>query len=417
MVRFIHTADIHLGIENYGHIDAHTGVHTRLLDFNVALNFCIDTAIAEHVDFFLFCGDAYKTAYPTPTHQKFLFQAFMRLYHAHIPVVIVVGNHDHPVSFGRAHALDVFAALPVDGFYVISQPKILQLITVHGPVNIIGLPWPTRSNLALNAQVLCATAGVQDYISQAVGNIVRDFARELDKEIPAILAGHVSVSEAIFSGSEKRALSGSDVILLPSQLACEPFDYCALGHIHRYQQISSSAIPMVYAGSLERIDFSERDEEKGFCLVSLEKKGNVQIQRIVTPTRPFAQIDVTLRADEDQTQQIIRRIEAHKITGAIVKIVYHVPHNEQDAVNSTLVHQACANAHHIVGIIPIRPTPMRERRTSVHLEMSSDALVRAYFDQKPELQKDAQRLTEKTLELLHVSEERERTPEKSTDST
>nr|MBA2307627.1 exonuclease subunit SbcD [Candidatus Dependentiae bacterium] len=100
MITFIHTADIHFGMENYGRIDPKTGIHSRLQDFEKALNFCIDVAIEQEVDFFLFSGDAYKTAHPTPTHQRLLMSCFLRLYKAGIPVVIVVGNHDNPLSFG-----------------------------------------------------------------------------------------------------------------------------------------------------------------------------------------------------------------------------------------------------------------------------------------------------------------------------
>ena len=71
MIRFIHTADIHLGVENYGKIDQKTGIHTRLLDFSHALEYCIDYAIEQKVDFFLFCGDAYKTTSPSPCNKNF----------------------------------------------------------------------------------------------------------------------------------------------------------------------------------------------------------------------------------------------------------------------------------------------------------------------------------------------------------
>ncbi|MFS8506793.1 MAG: hypothetical protein LVQ75_01505 [Candidatus Babeliales bacterium] len=54
MIKVIHTADIHFGMENYGKIDPETGIHTRLLDFEKALNFCIDYAIEQEVDLFLF---------------------------------------------------------------------------------------------------------------------------------------------------------------------------------------------------------------------------------------------------------------------------------------------------------------------------------------------------------------------------
>ena len=113
MIRFIHTADIHFGMENYGRVDPTTGIHSRLLDFEKALNFCIDFAIEEQVDFLLFAGDAYKTAHPTPTHQRLLMNCFLRLYKAGIPIVIIVGNHDHPLSFGKAHALEIFGQIPL----------------------------------------------------------------------------------------------------------------------------------------------------------------------------------------------------------------------------------------------------------------------------------------------------------------
>ena len=102
MIKFIHTADIHFGVENYGRIDHTTGIHTRLLDFYRALGVCIDRAIDEKVDFFLFAGDAYKTAQPTPTQQRLLLASFLRLFRAKIPIVMVIGNHDHALSFGKA---------------------------------------------------------------------------------------------------------------------------------------------------------------------------------------------------------------------------------------------------------------------------------------------------------------------------
>ena len=137
-------------MENYGKIDPKTGIHTRLLDFDRAFTFCIDYAIEHKVDFFLFCGDAYKTAHPSPTQQKMLLQCFLRLYKAHIPVVIIVGNHDNALSFGKANSFELFGDLPLDGFYVVAKPTTLKLQTTHGPIQIVGIPWPTRNAIALS---------------------------------------------------------------------------------------------------------------------------------------------------------------------------------------------------------------------------------------------------------------------------
>ena len=136
-------------MENYGKIDPLTGIHTRLLDFQKAFNFCIDVALEKKVDFFLFAGDAYKTTNPSPTQQRFLFNALLRLHAAHIPIIIVIGNHDNPLSFGKANTLDIFGDLPLDGFHVIAKPSSFTLATKSGPVQIVAIPWPSRTTVAL----------------------------------------------------------------------------------------------------------------------------------------------------------------------------------------------------------------------------------------------------------------------------
>ena len=110
----------------------------------------------------------------------------------------------------------------------------------------------------------------------------------IDPAIPAVLAGHLTVSSGIFSGSEKRAIYGTDPVFLPSQLAIVPFDYVALGHLHRYQNLNPHGYPaVVYSGSIERIDFGERKEEKGFCWVTIHEKNSTTHEFIPTPIRSF----------------------------------------------------------------------------------------------------------------------------------
>jgi len=405
MITFIHTADIHFGMENYGKIDPKTGIHSRLLDFQHALNFCINTAIEKDVDFFLFCGDAYKTTNPTPTQQKLLFNCFLKLYKAKIPVVIVIGNHDNPVSFGKAHSLDLFSELPIDGFYVISKPDILQLKTKNGLIQVVGIPWPARNNITLSDKhKVKSYKDITNYIGKAVGNIINDFAQKVDPEIPSILAAHLTVSSGLFSGSEKRAIYGNDPILLPSQLAIKPFDYVALGHLHRYQNLNKNGYPaIIYPGSIERIDFGERKEEKGFCVVTIQKNGKTHYDFIKTPTRPFIQIEIKLLAYKDQTTQIIQELEKQNIDGAILKILYHVPDDEKDKVNLQLVQQACVKVMHLVGIIPIRKNVTRQRRSDVKVSMDFSKLLGAYLDTKPELKKRKKDLIEKALLLFEES--------------
>jgi exonuclease SbcD len=397
-------------MENYGKIDSKTGIHTRLLDFEKALNACIDVTIKENVDFFLFSGDAYKTHNPSQTQQKLLFKCFLRLYKAGIPIVIVIGNHDHPLSFGKAHALDMLGEIPLEGFHVFSKPGTITLQTKSGPITIVGIPWPTRNTIAIADKHLDkSNTQLTEYISKAVAHIISDYAQKIDQTIPAVLASHITVNTGIFSGSEKRAIYGNDPMLMPSQLAIKPFDYVALGHLHRHQNLNPNGYPaVVYSGSIERIDFGERKEEKGFCLVHIPEKGKATYEFIPVPTRPFIQIEVKLISGISQTDQIVDEIKKYDMRDAIVKIIYHVPAGKKDMVELKTIEYACHDALDLIGVIPVHSFEAREKRNcELKITMGLDELLGNYFAAKPELTNKREDLIEKALILWqdHLDEQ------------
>jgi len=406
MIRFIHTADIHFGMENYGKIDPITGIHSRLLDFKKSLDTCVDYAIEHNVDLLVFAGDAYKTAHPTPTQQKLLLDSFMKLYQAKIPAVIVVGNHDNPLSFGKANALDIFAHLPIDGFHVFSKPGAITIETKSGPVQIVGIPWPNRHNLAINAaHAMSSASELTSHISQSLVHIIDQLAKTLNPTVPAILVGHLTVSAGVFSGSEKRAVYGQDPILLPSQLAIPPFDYVALGHLHRFQNVNpKGTVPIVYSGSIDRIDFGERKEEKGFCDVTIHGKQETTFKHVVIPTRPFIQIDVTLDEHSDPTKQILNALCTYNLKDAIVKITYELPSNVTDIVDVKQIQKQCNDAMYLVGIIPIRTAQTRAHRDLLKQEMNLETLLQTYFESQETLKKRSALLTDKALKLDELAE-------------
>lgn len=409
MITFIHTADIHFGMENYGRIDPKTGIHSRLIDFQKALHECIDRAISEDVDFFMFSGDAYKTANPSPTHQQLLTECFLRLFKHNIPIVMVIGNHDHPLTFGKAHALEIFGQLPLDGFHVIAKPKNILLQTKSGPIQITGMPWPTRSQVSLSAEHQYRTAAqLTELISEGLAGIVQNCALQLDPQIPAILAGHLTVSSGIFSGSEKRAVYGNDPVLLPSQLAIEPYDYVALGHLHRYQNLNPDGHPaIVYSGSIERIDFGERKEDKGFCLVKIFDKQKTEHEFIKVATRPFIQLDITLHDNSSQTEQILAELRKYTLEGSVIKIVYTLPAHIKDKVDTHVIHNVCEAAHYVVGIFPIRPIVIKEMRAALKMDMNLQELLQTYCATKPEYAPLQENLIRKALELAAEVEQEE----------
>jgi len=404
MIKFVHTADTHFGVENYGRLDGKTGLHSRLLDFKKSFDQCINFAIDQNVDFFLFCGDAYKTPYPTPTQQKLFLQSLMKLYNAHIPVVIVIGNHDHPLSFGKANSLDVFNDLPLDGFHVFSKPDSLNLHTKNGIIQIVGIPWPTRNNIiTAKKHYLKNLKEITQYLSSQIGKIIQNIADKLDPSLPAILASHLTVGTGIFSGSEKRAILGNDPTFLPSQLAIKPFGYVALGHLHRHQNLNpKSDVPIVYPGSTERIDFGEKKEEKGFCFVTLDNKKQKTIcnyEFVKTDARPMIHLELQIEKNKDQTEQILEKVNKTNINEAIVKITYHLPDNVSDKVDLQELQNACSKAMQVVSITPIRKIETKGKRADLKVDMDIKTMLEKYFETKKELKINKEKLVNKAMEL------------------
>ncbi len=105
MIRLLHLADLHIGVENYGRIDPETGLHTRLIDYLERLDEAIELGLSEQTDAVLIAGDIYKNRTPNPTHQREFAKRIRRLREAGLPVFILVGNHDVSPTAGRASSI------------------------------------------------------------------------------------------------------------------------------------------------------------------------------------------------------------------------------------------------------------------------------------------------------------------------
>ena len=146
-IKLLHAADIHIGMENYGKLNPSTGLSTRLEDFCATFDEAVDRAIAESVDLVVLAGDIYKTRDPTPTHQREFAARIRRLIRAEIPVFIVPGNHDIPMSTRRATSVDVFRTLELPGVTVARAIGRWTVQTKSGPIQVLALPWLVRSQI------------------------------------------------------------------------------------------------------------------------------------------------------------------------------------------------------------------------------------------------------------------------------
>jgi exonuclease SbcD len=171
----------------------------------------------------------------------------------------------------------------------------------------------------------------------------------LDRGLPAILAAHLFVHGAQ-TGSERGMIMGHDYMLLQSVVANPAFDYVALGHIHKKQVLCENP-PAVYPGSLQRIDFSEEGDEKGFFVVEIEHGRQVSFEFHPVETRRFLTIKVDVSAQEsDPTQAVLKAIARHRVEDAIVRIQVTIPEQREGLLGEGEIRKALGDAHFIAAI-------------------------------------------------------------------
>lgn len=315
MINLLHTADIHIGMENYGRIDSATGFHTRLLDFLNSLDQMVDYAI-ENCDVVLISGDIYKVREPNNTHQREFAKRVKRLIDNDIPVVLNCGNHDQPNTEGRARAVEIYKALDLPKVYIATKPEIFVIDTRSGILQIACIPYLSKSFILKRDEDLTSEQ-LRDRMRTIIEDIVRSISQRMDKSLPAVLSAHLSVDNAEV-GSEQSIMMGSEIVVPIGVLAREEFDYIALGHIHKYQVVHKNPLT-VYSGSPDRIDFSEEREEKGFCHVFIEK-GNVSHKFIHLNTRPFKTINIEV-GEDNPTEEILKEVSKFDLKESIVRLV------------------------------------------------------------------------------------------------
>ena len=409
-MKFLHFADVHLGIENYGRIDPSTGLHTRLQDFIKCFSFAMDIALEEKVDLVLFAGDAYKTSNPNPTHQREFARQIYRLSEAKIPVIMINGNHDIPVSFGRATSLDIFATLNVSGMRVVTEPELLNIETKAGPVQVFGMPWPTK-NLFLDKEEYknFTDEEITLEIQKRVSDQIIASARVINPNIPAIFAAHLAAAEATYSGSERSAIIGRDPVFLTSILAQKEFDYVALGHIHKFQDLNlASHPPVVYSGSIERINFGEEKDDKGVCLVNIEK-GQTSYEFIPLPARKFVTIEVNISEEQEPTNALIREIEKYDLSEAVVRVFYTMSAEKEDLMDFKRINSALEGAFLVTTIAKkSKPEERRKRVEEITEDLGMLEAMDKYIQNNPDLVPLAEELKTHAQELENEFEGAER---------
>lgn len=386
MIKILHLSDIHMGSGfSHGRINPTTGLNTRLEDFRRSLKRCVDSAIDQNVDLVLFGGDAFPDATPPPYIQQAFASEFCRLVAASIPTVLLVGNHDqHAQGIGGA-SLCIYRTLGVPGFIVGDTLTTHHIDTKSGPVQIVTLPWLTRSTLLTRPETQGLSMGeVGELLLDRLRVVLEAEIRKLDPEIPTVLLAHLMTDTARY-GAERFLAVGKGFTVPMAILTRDCFDYIALGHVHKYQEVCSSPLA-IYPGSIERVDFNEEKEDKGYILLELEK-GKVTAEFCVLPARVFETLEIDLTQEERPQLALVEAIAQANISEKVIRLLYKLRADQVEDIDNNALGEALANAHSYT-IQPQFVSQLSRPRLpelGVDSSLSPMSALEAYLDNREDL--------------------------------
>lgn len=339
-IKLIHVSDIHFGSgESHGRLNPATGLNIRFEDFASALKKVVDFTLSSKADVFLFSGDAYKTASPEPIYQKIFAQQLKRLSDASIPTLLLVGNHDQILRGSQSHSLSVFQSLAVPNVTILDRPQLLRLSIRNEILQLIAIPHVTRHILMTQEEYGNTSSKVIDKaLVSALRSITEGFYAQLDPSLPTVTTAHIMLDQAR-AGAEEELLVGYTMTFPLDLFINSKVDYVALGHVHRYQILRNENPCIAYAGSLERVDFGEEKEDKGFIEANIER-GNVKLAFHSIAPRRFLTLEADLSQSTDPTTELIDLVRAKAESGCVMRVVYKIQQDRLPEVEENKIRDA-----------------------------------------------------------------------------
>ena len=263
-MRFLHLADLHIGkrVNGFSMIEDQKFVFEQV--YNVIEN--------ENIDGIIMAGDIYDKPVPSAEAVKLFDEMLTRLVSINLPIFVISGNHDSAERIGFGSDILSAAKVYMSRVYNGNLQKI-ELEDDYGKINVYLLPFikpATVKNIYKEAEIKDYDDALEYVLSQ----------EKIDETKRNVIVSHQFVTGAMRSESEEVSVGGLDNVSVENYKA---FDYVALGHIHRAQQMGRESAR--YAGTLLKYSFSEEKHNKSMTIVDLKEKGNIEIKEI--PVKPL----------------------------------------------------------------------------------------------------------------------------------
>ena len=309
-MKLMHLSDLHLG--------KRLNEFSLLEDQSFILQQLVELVRSEQPDCVLLAGDIYDKPVP-PAEAVTLFDDFLNKLAQLTTVCVTSGNHDSAERLAFGAQLMREGGVHFCGLYT-GEPQCVTLQDAYGSVHVYLLPFlkpahvrhclpPTEAEQVTTYHEALRCAVERLHINAAERNV---------------LVAHQFVTGAQTAGSEAVNVGGVDNI---GAEVFADFDYTALGHIHRAQNVGSERVR--YSGTPLKYSFAEWQQEKSVTLVELGEKGSVSVTAL--PLAPLRDLR-KLRGSYEELMSRDFYDELPKDSDGLLRDFYHLTLTDEEDV-------------------------------------------------------------------------------------
>lgn len=354
-MRFIHTADWHLGRKLAG--------QSLLTEQHEALQQLLEYVERHRPDALLISGDVYDRAVPQPDAVALLDGVLDRLHALHVPVVMIAGNHDSAERLAFLRGVLRHQDVHVTGWPA-REPTPVVLRDAHGEVHIHSVPFaePAVVRSRIDADIAPNHAAAMVACLVPIRAAWQERARH-------VLLAHAHVAGATAGPSTQRRVSASRHEIIPVG-TFEHFHYVALGHLHEPHAVGGH-LHVQYPGSLYKYAFDEPHEKRAL-LVDLDHAGRCTVE--ILPLRPGRDV----RRIEGHFEQIINFPEQFGAADDYLSVTLHDRTHVEDAIYK--LRQRYPNVLDVKYVAQDAPLTAQSERRDVRVHTPLDLFEDFYRD-------------------------------------
>ena len=258
-MKFMHLSDLHLGkrVNGYSMLEDQKYILIKIINI-------IDEQKPQAV---IIAGDVYDKPVPSAEAVQLFDDFLYKLTERSLQVIVISGNHDSPERIAFGSRFMGKSGIHMSQVYN-GSTDFVSLTDDYGKINFYLLPFIKPSNVRRffeDEEINTYTEAIRVAISNM----------NIDKNARNVIVTHQFVTGAERSDSEIIAVGGTDNV---DSYVFDDFDYVALGHIHRPQNVGKSTVR--YCGTPLKYSFSEINHEKSVTIVEIKEKEDRDVTTI-----------------------------------------------------------------------------------------------------------------------------------------